>query len=214
MQHGNNLIINGDAETDIGNWTSSPSFEILAYGSPGAPSLDSPGPVDRGSFFFAGGPYVPEPYTNNVSNAVQTIDVADGSTLIDQGQVNFLLSGYLGGYADQNDTAALTAIFCDGDDSFLGSASIGPVTNSDRMNTTGMVLRSSEGILPSGTRNIAIHLEMQKENSGPYYSPTYYNDGYADNLSLTLAPVPIPRTVWLLCSGLIGLIGVKRKFRD
>jgi len=34
-----------------------------------------------------------------------------------------------------------------------------------------------------------------------------------DNLTFNINAVPIPSTVWLLCSGLIGLVGLRRKFR-
>ena len=42
------------------------------------------------------------------------------------------------------------------------------------------------------------------------------NRGYSDNvggISLSVDPVPIPGAVWLLGSGLIGLVGFRKKFR-
>ncbi|NOU09090.1 MAG: VPLPA-CTERM sorting domain-containing protein [Nitrospira sp.] len=36
-------------------------------------------------------------------------------------------------------------------------------------------------------------------------TPSPRKDGYADNLSLTLNPVPLPAAVWLFGAGLLGL---------
>jgi len=47
---------------------------------------------------------------------------------------------------------------------------------------------------------------------GGYSTSRFYLDSVT--LDVTPSAVPIPGAVWLLCSGLIGLIGVKRKFRD
>ena len=55
---------------------------------------------------------------------------------------------------------------------------------------------------PSST-NPARHLQVFRDNSGTG------DDGFV--LRVTLAPVPVPATVWLLGSGLLGLIGLRRK---
>ena len=63
-----NLIINGDAESDIGSatgavigpvtgFTTVGNFTITKYGaSSGFPSVTDPGPVNRGLNFFSGAP--------------------------------------------------------------------------------------------------------------------------------------------------------------
>ena len=48
------------------------------------------------------------------------------------GATQFEFGAYLGGYADQNDTAAATATFPDSAGRSVGTASLGPVTATDR----------------------------------------------------------------------------------
>lgn len=42
---------------------------------------------------------------------------------------------------------------------------------------------------------------------------TAHGEAYFDNITLAPTPVPIPPTVWLLGAGLVGLAGLRRKFR-
>lgn len=62
-----NLIVNGDAETDLGGdgftvvpptgWTDTNGATVVLYGSFGGfPDANSTGPTNRGNNFFAGGP--------------------------------------------------------------------------------------------------------------------------------------------------------------
>lgn len=44
------------------------------------------------------------------------------------------------------------------------------------------------------------------------YSEWYITDAFAFNRNPNPAPVPLPPSVWLLGSGLIGLVGLRRKF--
>ena len=85
-----------------------------------------------------------------LSTASQSIDVSasgdDGDD--DEGGVTFVLSGFLGGFATQNDRATLTATFKDGGGGTLAIASIGPVTNVDRGNVTGLLFRTTSGSVP------------------------------------------------------------------
>ena len=46
--------------------------------------------------------------------------------------------------------------------------------------------------------------------SGPWWGYMWYEDGMFAKLSPS---VPIPSAVWLLGSGLIGIVGIRRKFR-
>ncbi|MBK9946749.1 MAG: hypothetical protein IPP12_06120 [Nitrospira sp.] len=200
-----NLIFNGDAESDIGSttgavigavtgFTTAGNFTVVKYGTSGGfPLPTSPGPVDRGLNFFAGGP------NNSASSAYQVIDVSSIASSIDLGSMRYQLSGFLGGYTDhQNDQAVLTARFLNSDDSPIGIGSIGPVLNADRNNVTGLLERTTEGAVPVGSRSIEIRLALTRTAGS-------YNDGYADNLTLKLTPVPVPAAALLFVPGLIGI---------
>lgn len=208
---GSNLIVNGDAEAGAGSnegnqvtvpdWTTTSTFTAVQYGASGGfPSPTDPGPTNRGNNFFAGGP------GGALSTAMQTIDVSSGASTIDLGNTKFTLSGFLGGFADQRDNAVLSITFRASNDTSLGTASIGPVSNTDRNNLTGLLFRSDDGTVPTGTRLIDVTLTDTRLDGS-------YNDGYADNLSLILGAgtqppppgVPLPAAAWM---GLIGLGGV------
>jgi hypothetical protein len=187
---GSNLIVNGGAEAGaaspdgnsvvaVPGWTTSGALTVVAYGTPDPsfppfPSPTDPGPGDRGANFFAGGP------TLGDSNATQLVNVAAAAFLIDSGQVTYDLSGYLGGWTNQEDNAVLQITFKQGS-LVLGSAEIGPVLADDRGDVTGLLERSTSGLVPVGTRQILVTLQMTKDPS-----VGIYNDGYADSLSLVL----------------------------
>ncbi|MEA2641751.1 MAG: hypothetical protein QOF51_3145 [Chloroflexota bacterium] len=183
---GVNLIVNGDAEAGPGatddsgivpppGWNTTGNFTVVAYGAAGGlPEVTDPGPSDRGQNLFSGGP-------DNVSSSInQLIDVSTLGATIDESGIRFSLAGYLGGFSSQEDNAMLTASFLGDGGAVLASASIGPATSADRNGTTGMVLRETAGTVPSGTRQVAVELRMTRDSGA-------YNDGYADNLSLTFA---------------------------
>lgn len=205
---GTNLIVNGDAETGSGspdgdtifsvpNWTTSGAFNVVKYGAPGGfPTITDPGPASRGKNFFAGGP------ANASSSATQAINIADGAVTIDGGLVTFGLTGYLGGFSTQGDNAVLTLTFLNAGAVSLGTATIGPVTNTDRGDATGLLSRSTTGTVPVGTRSLSVTLQMTRTNGS-------YNDGYADNLSLILAngptvATPAPATFALFAFGSVA----------
>jgi Type I phosphodiesterase / nucleotide pyrophosphatase len=190
---GENLIFNGDAEysggyddakTNAGvpGWTDTGAMTVVRYGgSEGFPAVDSPGPsadgVDaRGVNFFCGG-------QGKGGSITQVIDVADVAEQIGTG-VQFDLSGWFGGFADQRDLAWLTVRFLDNAGGELGSATIGEVTAQDRAfafgeeDATGFIRRTLMGDLPRQTRRLEVTLYAET-GSGAC-------DGYADNLSLVL----------------------------
>lgn len=183
---GRNLLVNGDAEAGPGaydetvafsvpGWTTHGNFTAVEYGAAGAfPMWDDPGPVDRGRNFFSGGP------ASALSWAVQTVDVSVAAAAVDAGAVAYALSGYIGGYGDQNDNVTVTALFLEPGDGVLARTAIGPVLALDRHGVTGLLERHASGRVPPGTRAIRVQI-VSKRLGGSY------NDGECDNLSLTLA---------------------------
>ena len=149
----------------------------------GFPTLFGPGAPDRGAQFFAGGP------GSASSSAEQRIDLASAIeasatwlVAIDQGRAVARLSGYLGGFAGQNDGVTLTATFLDAQQQPLGALSIGPVADAERDSLTGMWLRQTDADVPPGTRQVLLHLEFTRTDGA-------YDDGYADSLSFSIEVV-------------------------
>lgn len=214
-QFGANLIVNPGAEAGAGSptgavvavpgWTTANNFTVGTYAnSSGFPTASDPGPGDRGANFFAGGPATAS------SSAFQVIDVSAGAAFIDLGGSTYNLSGWLGGFGGQNDSATLTITFRDLSTATVGTAAIGPILDVNRGGATGLLLQSVSGAVPVGTRTILTTLNMNRTAGS-------YNDGYADSLSLVLtgpaAPgaVPEPGTSALLAGGLLPLAGMLRR---
>jgi hypothetical protein len=189
---GTNLIVNGDAEsgagsTDgsivfvpgwdrVGNWAT-----VVQYGSPaGFPAASSAGPANRGANFFAGGPDI---NGQGVSYLTQSIDVSSLQSRIVSGTLSYVLQGYFGGYATDDDYAGIKVYFLTacGQLPEISSAQAGPVTAADRGNVTGLLSRRTTGTIPAATRCILVNLDFNR-----FSGTGTYNDGYADNLSLVL----------------------------
>jgi len=206
-----NLLVNGDAESAPGSdagdvvpvpgWTvTAGNFTAITYNPNfGGVEAGSPGPVDRGLNYFGGGPSI------ELSVATQTIDLAFAAADIASGQAGFELSGWLGGFSSQDDNAVLSATFLDGANNALSSFSIGPVLAADRENVTGLLFRSLTGSIPAGTGSALITLTLTRLQGS-------YDDGYADNLSFSLQPVPEPGTAGLLLGGaaVLAFLGRRR----
>ncbi|MFM2405979.1 MAG: hypothetical protein RL223_3859 [Pseudomonadota bacterium] len=199
---GSNLIVNGDAESGTTGWTAfagTALFGSVDYGSNWVLPTQ-PGPSDRGSFLFVGD-------SGNAFAAGQQLrDVSDLSGLIDQGLVRYTASGWFGGWTTQNDNALLYVQFLDAAQTELGSVTLGPVMPADRDNATGLVLVSSEGLLPVGTTSLQFSLSMERFSGGD-------NDGYADNLSFQLQAVPEPQTYAMMALGLLAVGATVRRAR-
>jgi hypothetical protein len=181
-----NLIVNGNAEqgagvsdvngvaAEIPGWTRKGKFTVVEYGAPGGfPDAAVQGLVKGGSNFFAGGP------GNAASSLAQDISVSSKRSLVDSGKAKATLSGYLGGYATQNDALTARVTFLSASGAKLGSIKIGPVTAAARQVATGMILRATTRPVPKKTRTLRVTLGSNRTSGD-------YNDGYADNLSLTL----------------------------
>jgi hypothetical protein len=181
---GHNLVINGDAEANAGangdtavvapqGWTTKGPFTVVQYGANAFPTAQDPGPSDRGKNFFAGGPGATQ------SSATQVIDVSGGGGGIDSGSKRYDLSAYLGGTRDEGDSATVVATFEDSDGRPLGSATIGPVTEVGRRSRTGLIKSETTGAVPRGTRKVQVQVRSTRVVGN-------YNDGYADDVSLTI----------------------------
>jgi uncharacterized protein (TIGR03437 family) len=181
---GANLILNGDAEASVASascsppasipgWITDGQASICKYGTGGPPDASSPGPSDRGNNYFFGGASVRAVLS-------QSVNVSTWAPQIDSGTQPYILSGWLGGWQDQNDNALVRANFRNVSNVILSSAVIGPVTAADRNNVTGLLLRAATGALPMGTRSIEVVLEMTRVSGSA-------NDAYADSLSLVLS---------------------------
>jgi len=180
-----NLIVNGNAEqgegvndvngiaTEIPGWTRKGNFTVVKYGAPDFPDPKLAGKIAGGLNFFAGGP-------KNVNSSIsQDIDVASKKGLIDAGKAKAKLSGYFGGYATQTDWLRATAMFMSASGKRLGAVKVQSPPPASRNNMTDLVRKTITGLVPKQTRTIRVVL-------GASRGAGEYNDGYADNLSLTL----------------------------
>ena len=186
-----NLIANGGAENVVGSghgevvavpgWTVlQGQFTAVRYGgADGFPSAASPGPSARGDAFFTGGGGAA------IAEAYQEIDVTPIALDIDAGRVSYTLKGYFGGFQAQQDKAFAYLNFRDSTADLSLSPHVGHVTAEDRAAQTGLLPRGVSGRVPPGTRTIQVYLFMSRASGS-------YNDGYADNLDLTLdAPTSV-----------------------
>jgi hypothetical protein len=188
-----NLIVNGGAESGTGSsdssttapvpipgWATTTNVTEHTYdpaGSQNFPDVSASAAIGGGSQFFAGGPA--NGAGNNVETATQDVAVSAAAAEIGAGGVRATLSADLGGFATQDDQAAITATFVGSAGQQLGSLTIGPVTAADRNNTTELLPRSGSAMVPPGTRTIRVLMTATKFAGA-------YSDAYADNISLAL----------------------------
>ena len=179
---GTNLIVNPGAEAgppeanenltvDIPGWSRTGQFDVVAYTDS---ESDLSPTTDGGNNHFTGGP------STALSVGYQYIDVSGAASLVDKGTVQYALAAELGGYSSQEDNAVLDVQFQDWSGNVLGEGKLGPVTAEDRDGNSGLLPRSTNGAVPAGTRRIYVTLTMTRTAGS-------YDDGLADNLSLTLS---------------------------
>ena len=192
-----NLIVNGDAEAGAGSsdslttapvpipgWATTTNFTEHTYdpaGSAAFPDANVAAAITGGKQFFAGGP--DNGSGNAVETATQIVDLSAAASLIDAGSASASLFADLGGFADQEDQATVAALFLGPLGQQLGRLEIGPVTATDRHQTTGLLPRSASAVVPRGTRSASVVITATKFSGA-------YNDAYVDNVSLTLVPPP------------------------
>jgi hypothetical protein len=192
--YGSNLIVNGDAEQGTTGWTGYSGrsmFQSVNYGSNWVLPTQ-PGPADRGAKMFTG--------LDRYAAGYQTLDFGMTTTSV----IAFELSGWLGGWASQEDNALLYVEFLDDIGNLMDIAFIGPVMPGDRNDQTGLFYREVDGFVPIGTSKVTFSLSMERVGDGTD------NDGYADNLAFVLdapasqVPEPATSALALLSLGLMG----------
>lgn len=194
---GQNLIADPGAESSTGatddvgvpvaGWKATGGFTVARYSWAGGDlSLSTPGSTARGENYFYGGP------SHATSTGTQVLALPAGSVT---GKTTYVVSGWLGGLATQDDEATLFVTFLDAAGEPLAaqhkpvagvpgglwaSRQIGPVTEAQRDGVTELVRQQASGTVPPGTRSVALVPVMQRTDGDD-------NDGLADNLSLALA---------------------------
>ena len=166
-----------DASTDLSGWVRSAYMTADSYQDtdgdlPGATGIAP----DAGRAFFYGGWGVSDD-SNPIATAYQDIDVSSAASLIDAGSLSFALSGWLGGWEDQDDNCVVSVQFQKWNGTVLGTAKIGPVMAADRNSVSMELQRSATGSVPAGTRIAHVLITMTRVDGSA-------NDGNADSLSL------------------------------
>jgi hypothetical protein len=161
-------------DIDLVNWAETGATTAVAYGDPEFPTVPLGNSIGGGVNFFAGGSGTQR------STATQTVNLPVAThDEIDGGAVSAELTGYLGGYNVQNDNASVTATFLNASGAAVGAVTIGPVTAADRGGTTTLLFRSADAAVPPGTRKVRVRQVFTRFSGS-------YNDGYSDNITLTL----------------------------
>ena len=157
-------------------WTVEASFTAVQYGAPAFPTVEDGTRLGGGRNFFAGGP------SSAVSSASQVIDVSRAAPEIDGGRVTANLSALIGGYSAQDDAATVSATPLDAAGAV--TTTIGPVTPAERESVSNLLPRTAAFAVPAGTRSIRVTVTATRAQGD-------YNDGYVDNVSLSLAGPPV-----------------------
>jgi hypothetical protein len=132
--------------------------------------MDDPGPSDRGLNYFGGG--------TSDSSMYQDIDLSAIQSDIQNGNITYSLTAFIGGYSTQDDRMEVLVEFFDSSGNLLHSGGIGPLYAEDRNNTTGIFLRADIGEVPQSTAYVRVTLNA--------YLSYGMNDAYADDVSLVL----------------------------
>jgi hypothetical protein len=195
-----NVVVNGTFDNNTAGWNG--TYTAQPGGSSGFPIINT------GSYYWGGGT------ASNSISQVYNLNASDLNTLSNEG-INYTMSGDLFGYATQGDHSIFTASFYSGADaggSLLGSIALDSATN-DPGTWGGSFIagnspnfQSAAGALPSLSASILFNLESIRLVGSS-------NDGYADNLNFSVIPanVPLPAAAWLFGSGLLGLVGMRKK---
>jgi streptogramin lyase len=164
----------------VPGWVAIPNFTEGLYGGTDLPPTSLADQIGGGRGFGWGGAHSPDK-----TEALQLVDVGREAVAIDDGRASVTLSGLLGGEGGQQDNARVSAVFLSASGDELGSVQIGPVTPADRGNQTTLLPRSADAPLVPGTRAVRVVATATNIGGGS-------DNGYFDNLSLTLGITPAP----------------------
>jgi len=196
-----NVIVNGTFDDNTTGWSG--TYFSQPGGAGGFPSIDT------GPYYYAGS------VASNSINQVYNLTIADLANLSSTG-LDFKMSADLFGFSTQGDHSIFTVAFYDGADAtgnLLTSFSLDSASNDPGTWGTSFIsgdlpnFQSNINSVSNLTTSIMFTLEGIRTDGTS-------NDGYADNVSLTLTPtsaVPVPAAAWLFGSGLLGLIGMVRR---
>lgn len=187
-----NLVVNPSFEnvsSTAGNPATDWNGNVSTYAY--SQNYTGPGPAGAGSRYWFGGGGDPL--------AFQIIDLSGNVSMVDAGLVSYNLSAYFSTYMLQLDYGTVRALFLDGGNTQLGSASIGgaafvgslPVTGPGDLRGWGQ--DAIIGSIPVGTRSVRLELDGEKEpNVGAVADP------YTDLVNFQIAAVPEPSTLSIL----------------
>jgi hypothetical protein len=211
-----NIIVNGNAEANLGDpnfgsvvvpaaWTTTGNFSATQYAAGGSLDLNTAASLALGGGinYFSGG------IDNGFSTASQSIDLSDLAGSIDGGLITAAFSALIGGFNVQEDNMTVEAIFRDATNAALLTLTLGPVSATERANESTLLARAANAVLPAGARSVDVVMTSRRLAG-------FYNDGYADNLSLVLRGgaangVPLPSTAWLAVLGVAALAAGRRR---
>lgn len=197
--YGNNLIVNGDAESGVSAWSTFadvPLFATAIYADPLFLYPDAP----HGSSHFLGSSSV-------LSAGWQLVDLTSNAGAVDTGGVSFKLDGYLGGVGDQEDNTLLYVSFLDVSGVEIGHTELGPNYVDLRDYLTVLGGFHTSGDLPQGTRALLFSLSMEGVDGSS-------SGAYADNLSFVLtSAVPDAQSWALMLLGLAAVTASSRRRR-
>src|SRR3954453_7787998 len=172
IPRGNLLQNAGVEDQSMAHWRG--TVLPLNYGFEDYPSRAIGDQYTGGCYFFSTGAHV----VSNASSS-QSVDLRKVTEIAD-GNVVATLSGYLGGFAAQDDNARVQVDFLDHDGGDVGTpVVIGPVTASDRGGKTNLLRRLASGTVPMQATAARVTIVLTNFSGGA-------TDGYADNLSLSL----------------------------
>ena len=178
------LQLFGSTPVPTPGWQTTGNMTFANYGLP--TNTYSPDRLDAAR--IGGGENYLYPGFGADATASQTVDISGAATSIDAGLAAATLSAYLGGGNIFNDRMSAAAVFLDASGAVLDSFRIGPVTNVQRNNLTGLLRRSATHPVPAGTRQINVTLTARDDDAN-------YSGASADNVKLTLAAPAPPDTV-------------------
>jgi len=174
-----NLVVNPGAEDGEGSnngsvvtipgWKVIGNFTAVKYGISGFPMIKESTRIDGGDHFFAGGP------EDHQSRAIQRIDIADHTDLIDRSKLKMVLRVQQAGWLSGQDTGQVVVAFLDKDGKILGEVRGRKVAGTDGK----FVQIIRHRFIPPKTRSLRVLLHAVR-GTGTYL------DAYFDNIDVRI----------------------------